>query len=167
MGVLTDYFRAPDAAAVEHVMREDTVSPIDRDPGYDGVALKGVDDVVLLGKLVTAITGTEWAPGLTGSVPIYPPADTRPDGAGGWAELPADSPWVTGPWVSEIADHTRHVLASMDLERIASVAAYWARADEFGGSLDQETAEQMIGDLRALAQRATQAYEHLYCWKSL
>jgi hypothetical protein len=104
VGVLTDYFRAPDAAAVEHVMREDTVSPVDRDPGYDGVTLKGVDDVVLLGKLVTAITGTEWAPGLTGSVPIYPPADTRPDGAGGWAELPADSPWVTGPWVSEIAE---------------------------------------------------------------
>ena len=60
-------------------MQTDTASPIDRgDSRFDGIALKDVDDKVLLGKLVAAINRTEWSPGITGSVAVYPPAHTRP-----------------------------------------------------------------------------------------
>lgn len=118
MGVLTDYFRAADRAAVELLMRADTISPVGREPGCDGIMLKHIDDTVVLGKLVAAITGAPWAVNLTGSVTVFPPADTRPVDHDGWVNLPEDSPWATGPWVTEISDQTRDVLASLDPDRI-------------------------------------------------
>jgi hypothetical protein len=161
------YFRAPDRVAVELFMRADTISPIGREPGCDGIRLKHIDHVVLLGKLVAAITGAQWAVDLTGSVTIIPPPDTRPVDRDGWANLPEDSPWATGPWVGEIGDRTRDVLASLDPDQIPSVAATWAAAEEISWFMDQETAGHIIDDLRTLAQRAVHADEHLYSWASL
>jgi hypothetical protein len=115
---------------------------------------------------LAAITGVEWSPELTDSVPIYPPAATAPKD-GEWADLPEESPWVTGPWVTELGEGTRHTLASLDPSSISSVAAQWAAAEEFGGHLDPVAAEQMMGELGALARRAEEAGERLYCWVSL
>jgi hypothetical protein len=165
MGVLTDYFRAVDGAAVEQAMGLDTTSPTDRDPGFDGVPLKGIDDVVLLGKLIAAITGVDWASNLTGSVPVYPSAAPPRDGE--WAELAEDSPWVTGPWVTELGESTRQALASLDPSAIPAVAAGWAAAEEFDGDLDPSAAQKIVAELQGLARRAEEAGERLYCWASL
>ena len=166
MDVLTHYFRAADGAAVEAAMRLDTASPMGREPGFDGVAFKELDEVVALGRLLAAITGVEWASHLTESVPIYPPAGTAPKG-GDWAGLADDSPWVTGPWVTELGEGTRHALASLDPASIPAVAAEWAAAEEFEGELDASAAEQIIGELQGLARRAEEAGERLYCWSCL
>jgi hypothetical protein len=165
MGVLTDYFRAPDRAAVLALLEVDVSSPL-RDTAFDGVALKVIDPVVLLGKLVSAITGAEWSPSLTAAEPIYPPADTRPD-ADGWHDLPEESLWATGPWVYELGERVRDALATLPSERLASVAAKWSGSEEFRGGLDQEVAEELVGELRALAERSVNAGERLYCWTSL
>jgi hypothetical protein len=166
MGVLTDYFRAADGATVEQAMRADTTSPMRREPGFDGVAFRELDEVVVLGRLLAAITGVEWASGLTESVPIYPPAATEPKD-GDWAGLADDSPWVTGPWVTELGEGTRHALASLDPASIPAVAAGWAAAEEFDGQLNPAAAEQIIADLQGLARRAEEAGERLYCWTCL
>jgi hypothetical protein len=166
MGVLTDYFRARDRAAVLAALQDDSSSPLYREAAFDGVALKGIDSVVLLGKLVSAIIGAEWGPELTAAEPIYPPADTKPDNDG-WRDLPEDSPWTTGPWVEELGDHVRDALATLPSDRLASVAAEWSGSEEFWGGLNQEAAEEVIVELRALAERSANAGERLYCWTSL
>jgi hypothetical protein len=165
MGVLTHYFRAADGAAVEQAMRLDPASPVRRDPGFDGVAFKELDEVVTLGKLVAAITGVAWASDLTGSVPVYPAA-TEPKESE-WAGLADDSPWVTGPWVTELGEGTRHALASLDPASIPAVAAGWAADEEFDGQLDPVAAEQIVAELQGLARRAEEAGERLYCWTCL
>ena len=91
---------------------------------------------------------------------------TAPKG-GDWAGLADDSPWVTGPWVTELGEGTRHALASLDPASIPAVAAEWAAAEEFEGELAPPAAEQIIGELQGLARRAEEAGERLYCWSCL
>lgn len=164
MGVLTDYFRAPSRAAVIAALGDDLYSPLDGASGFDGLALKGIDDAVLLGQLIAAILEVEWTPDLSRSTVVYPPAETKPADREAFSDLPADSPWVTGPWVTELSAETRDVLASLDAERVPSVAATWAAAEEFGGSMPVDSAAETIVAFRELAARAADANELLYCW---
>jgi hypothetical protein len=161
MGVLTDYFRAPSRATVIAALGDDPYSPLDKPSGFDGLALKGIDDAVLLVRLVAAILDTEWSLDLADSTVIYPPAETKPSD---WTSLPADSPWATEPWVTELSAETRGVLASLEPERVPSVAAEWASAEEFHGTMPLDYAAETIVALKELATRAAAADELLYCW---
>src|SRR5690348_16731250 len=102
MGVLTDYFRAPDAAVVRALELTGGGRPDFDDgsgAGFDGVEAKRIDPVVLLGLLVAAIRREEWQPGTVPEAPVWPTTpQPGPDGPGG-----EDDPWTTGPWVTELS----------------------------------------------------------------
>ncbi|MFF0411840.1 hypothetical protein ACFYUY_15520 [Kitasatospora sp. NPDC004745] len=155
MGVLTDYFRAPDAAAVvRELERTDGGSP-----EFDGVRAKRIDPTVLLGQLVAAVRQEPWRAGLVTETPVWPTAPLP--GPGGPAD--EDDPWATGPWVTELGDDVRDALAGAGDERLPPAVAVWAVAEEWGGA-DPAELLPVAEELVALAGRARAAGERLYCW---
>ncbi|MFC8392709.1 hypothetical protein [Streptomyces sp. CB02400] len=76
MGVLTDCFRAPDAAAVVQSLEEtDGGSPLFAEPPLlDGVDAKGVDPAVVLGRPIAVILRTEWRVDLVEQTTVRPPS---------------------------------------------------------------------------------------------
>ncbi|MFE0461256.1 hypothetical protein ACFW1A_18625 [Kitasatospora sp. NPDC058965] len=164
MGVLTDYFRAADAASVVRALvREEGDSPIAHGrSGFDGVEAKGVDPCVVLGKLIAAIRAVPWRVDLVGETTVWPtspmPGPDDPD-----AE---ESPWATGPWVVELHAPVRDTLAAVHDAEVPGIVASWAQAEELHGAAAadmQPVAEGIIG----LARRARAAGEQLYCWMCL
>ncbi|MER7754778.1 hypothetical protein [Kitasatospora sp. NPDC097643] len=160
MGVLTDYFRAPDAAAVVRAMeRDDRMLVGGRDPVFDGVEAKRVDPNVVLAQLVAAIRREPWRVDLVADAPVWP--TTAPPGPEGLED--EDDPWVTGPWVTELDTATRDALAGVPDDLVPEAVARWARAEELGG-VDPEFLLPLAEELIALARRARAAGEQLYCW---
>ncbi|MEV7600412.1 hypothetical protein AB0O91_23860 [Kitasatospora sp. NPDC089797] len=166
MGVLTDYFRAPDAAAVVRVLElADGSCPVSA-AGFDGVGAKRIDPGVVLGQLVAAIRAEPWRVDLVAETPVWPttppPGPDGPDGPAGGA-VGEEDPWATGPWVTELDDATRDALADAADDRIPEAVRRWAEAEEWGGADPADllpSAEQLV----ALARRARAAGERLYCW---
>ncbi|MGA5818418.1 hypothetical protein ACPC54_11225 [Kitasatospora sp. NPDC094028] len=155
MGVLTDYFRAPDAAAV---VRELELTEGGR-PVFDGVEAKGIDPGVVLGRLVAALRQEPWRVDLVADQPIWPTTpppgpDSRPDD---------DDPWSTGPWVTELDAATRDTLAAATGPRLAAAVEEWARAEELYGAHPSDLLP-LAQEFTALARRARAAGERLYCW---
>ncbi|WIX89642.1 hypothetical protein [Amycolatopsis sp. DG1A-15b] len=148
---LFDYFRAPDADAVQRVMSaSDGCSPMGE--VFDGVDAKGIDPTVVLGMMVAAIRKVPWSPDLVEQKLVWPP--------GGEQDLDHE-----GPWVAELNASARDVLAEAgDLPRVAQE---WARIEELGGHLDVRDAQAFIETMVGLAGRAREADELLYCWMSL
>lgn len=163
MSVLTEYFRATEAASVLRAMGSTEGGPlIGVEGGFDGVVAKGVDPAVVLGTLVAAIERLPWEPQLVAMTAVWPTTpEPGPDDL-----LDEDDPWATGPWVSELSDEVRDQLAGVPDEDLPMVVATWVRSEELGGANSTDmtpVAEQLIG----LARRAAGAGEHLYCWMSL
>ncbi|MEU4153055.1 hypothetical protein [Streptomyces sp. NPDC026659] len=164
MGVLTDYFRAADAASVVRVLeRTAGGSPLYAEsPAFDGVEAKRVDPAVVLGQLIAAVHQTEWRVDLVGETTVWPTSPTPgPDGPEG-----EDDPWVTGPWVSELHPLARDTLAGVHASEVPAVVARWVRAEELRGACAEDMrplAEALIG----LAGRARDAGDRLFCWMSL
>jgi len=155
MGVLYDYFRAADPAAVAALMdRHEAMSPASLD-GWPTpvVELKAVDPTVVLGQLIGFITGAEYSGDLIGERLVWP--------AGGEQDVEHE-----GPWVTVLRDPARDALAGLDEARVPELAARWARIEEFGGYRDgDETfAAETIGELSGLARAARDAGERLFCW---
>jgi hypothetical protein len=167
MGLLTDYFREPDRSAVMAAMGEDLFSPVGGVDGFDGVQLKGVDPAVLFGRLIAAILNADYAADVYNRTLLYPPPDTEPADREAYRRLPPNSPWLTGPWVTELSPMARDALASLDASRVHDVAAVWATSEEFFGDADLEWAVSAVAELRSLAQRAVDNGELLYNWMSL
>ncbi|MFJ4189712.1 hypothetical protein [Kitasatospora sp. NPDC089509] len=182
MGVLTDYFRAPDAAAVARALEltggarpEFRAGPgggsddggsegggFDGDIGraFDGVEAKRVDPGVVLGQLVAAIRAEPWRVDLVAEVPVWPTTPPPgPDGPAGGE----DDPWATGPWVTELDEATRDALAGVADDRIPEAVRRWAEAEEWDGA-DPTDLLPLAEELIALARRARAAGERLYCW---
>ncbi|CCH30817.1 hypothetical protein ABZ816_00950 [Actinosynnema sp. NPDC047251] len=136
MGVLTDYFRAADAAAVVRALGEHGA--------FDGVELKGIDPVVCFGQLVALVRGARWDPGTAGSRVVWP----------------AD-PSTAESWVFELGTAARDALAAVPDEDVPAVSVRWAATDELAGA---EGLEEVVVDLVGLARRARDAGERLYCW---
>ncbi|PPK62742.1 hypothetical protein V5P93_003997 [Actinokineospora auranticolor] len=153
MGVLTDYFRAPDAGAVvAFLTSSEAASPVAE---FDGVEAKSIDPHVVLGLLVAVAAGEPYQ-GLA-SRPVWP-ATPEPTG------YPDDGdPWADGPWVFELDTRVRDVIA--DVNEVTAVVTEWARAEEVGGSPSDW--EPVVGELVALAGRARSAGQRLYCWTCL
>ncbi|MBW4722353.1 hypothetical protein [Saccharothrix obliqua] len=160
MGVLTDYFRAADAADVVRVVEQD-LHPLDGwQPGFDGVSAKQIDPVVVLGILVAAVRDVPWEPGVVGQRAVWP-TTPKPE-RGVYVE---DDPWLEGPWVFELDTATRDVLADVPDAALPGLGERWSRSEEVMWS-GPELAE-LAGELSALARRAREAGELLYCWTCL
>ena len=147
MGVLFDYFRAPDASTAAAVL-ERLGGPRDPDaPLLDAVAGKGFEPEVMLRKLQSLLTGV--------------PYQELPEG-----ELLAME-GEDGPWILQLSEELRDALAAAPASRLPAVAEQWVRTEEFW---DQATAAEVLpflGEVTALARRARQAGERLYCWMCL
>jgi hypothetical protein len=168
MGVLYDYFRAPDdrtAAAVGDRIGGPLVPDPPAKQALDGVDAKGIDPTVILGKLLAAIRSTAWAVDIVGAEPVFPPGPkpTRET----MASFPPDSPWFSGPWIDRLADRTRNDLAGIQADQLDALAATWGGIEEFGGREDPLLVRHLITELSALAGRAAADGDHLYCWTSL
>lgn len=153
MGVLFDYFRAPSEADVRRQMDEDDAfSPVPAT--FDGIELKTIDPGVILGKLVAIATDQEWSTDLVDDRLIWP--------EGGEQDITHE-----GPWVSVLGNGVRDVLAGIPADRVPELAERWASVEEFGGYADQEFLRDVVADFIALALRAREQGESLYCWMSL
>ncbi|MBU5945795.1 hypothetical protein ACFT1B_25180 [Streptomyces griseoincarnatus] len=164
MGVLTDYFRAPNSAAVVQSLEEtDGGSPLSAEPPrFEGVDAKGMDPAVVLGQLIAAIRGTAWRVGLVEETTVWP-TSPAPGPEGPESE---DDPWATGPWVSELSPQVRDTLAGVRNFEVPAVVARWVQAEELEGA-SAESMRPLADELFRLAARARDAEEQLYCWMSL
>ncbi|MFD0279372.1 hypothetical protein ACFVHB_36515 [Kitasatospora sp. NPDC127111] len=164
MGVLTDYFRAPDAAAVVRALeRADGGSPLTaRPPAFDGVEAKRIDPSVVLAQLIAAVRDVPWQVDLVRETYVWPTSPAPgPDGL-----EDEDDPWVTGPWVSQLPPEVRDTLAAVHDSRLPAIAERWAQAEELHGALADDL-RPVAHDLVLLAGRARDAGEQLYCWVCL
>jgi hypothetical protein len=154
MGNLNDYFRAPDddAAAKSWDRLGGPLVAGDGAP-FDGVDAKGIDASVALGRLVGFALGQDWRVGLVSEKLVAPAEDSEAI--------------ETGPWVTSISNAARDALASIDQATIAELAGRWAAIEEFRGLADARQLSTIILELSALARRAADAGECLYCWSSL
>ncbi|OJF15920.1 hypothetical protein EDD30_1270 [Couchioplanes caeruleus] len=153
MGVLFDYFRAPGVDEVRsHMNENDAFSPVPET--FDGIELKTIDPGVILGRLLGFATGRDWSTDLVGDRLIWP--------EGGEQDTAHE-----GPWVTILGDRARDVLADMPAERLPELAERWATVEEFDGYGDPEFLREVLADFAALAGRARQHGESLYCWMSL
>jgi hypothetical protein len=152
MGVLYDYFRAPGVADVRREMDQSTYSPVPET--FDGIELKSLDPSVILGKLIGFATGQEWSPALVGERLIWP--------EGGEQDMEHE-----GPWVTVLGDQARDVLAGIPADQIPGLAERWATVEELYGDGDPEFLGEVVAEFTALAERARQHGESLYCWMSL
>jgi hypothetical protein len=155
MGVLTDYFRAPSVAHVQQLMTETDGGPVlTADPAttvYDGVESKFIDTSVILGQLISLIRDEPWTPRTVDDRLIWPDDPSSPD----------------GPWVVVLDDRTRDTLADVPAARVPALAESWATVEEFHGHADAPFLGGLVTELSALAGRAREAGEPLFCWISL
>ncbi|GAA2103313.1 hypothetical protein [Actinomadura alba] len=167
MGVLFDYFRASDGQVALQLLDEgDGIphGPTTVDTDIDALDAKGIDSTVILGKLLALILNVPWSVDLVATVMVWPPEETKPASVEEADRLPEDSPWTTGPWLEELNDRVRDAFANVDDYALPSIADQWARIEEFDGHMDATLALDIVEAFVALARRAQQANERLYCW---
>jgi hypothetical protein len=144
VGVWIDYFRAPDPSAAAAVL-ERFVGPRDLDePPMDFVFGKGIDPAVTMLRLQSLLTGT--------------PYEELPS-----VELVAMK-GEEGPWVVHLPETLRDALADAGAGRLRELAEPWVRTEEFGGLATATEVLPFLNEITALARRARQASEGLYCW---
>src|SRR5204862_5793274 len=129
--------------------------------------LKSIDPIVIVGQLVAAAADVEYTVDTVRTTGVWSPDITPWPGMEDGEPTP-DSDWegVTGPWVEELDDRARDVLADVEDSRVANLAEQWARIEEFGASTTGAELEPIVEDLIGLARRARKAGDHLYCWSS-
>jgi hypothetical protein len=167
VGVLIDYFRAPDGETALRLLDQgDGVphGPATVGAGVDALDAKGIDPHVVLGQLVALILGVPWSVDLIDTVGVWPPEETKPRSAEEMDRLPEESRWHTGPWLEELGDRIRDAFAGVDDHALPAIADAWARIEEFGGHMDAALALDISESFVALARRARQADDRLYCW---
>ena len=155
MGVYFDYFRAADDAQAR-ATHEILGGPLTEGASYDGVATKGIFPDPHLELLVAHVLGVPYERGPRTTWGLWPPPDTPP---------PSDetSLWLTDPSVERLAFRIRDVLAEVDPEQVTALAAAWAPDISYPA----DEAATAIAGLTALARRARQDGQDLYCWSSL
>jgi hypothetical protein len=113
VGVLFDYFRAPDASTAATVL-ERVRGPTTPDPDapvLDTVAGKGFEPEVMMLTLQSLLTGV--------------PYEELPEG-----ELLAME-GEDGPWIVQLSEELRDALADAQLRRLPVIAERWVRTEEF------------------------------------
>jgi hypothetical protein len=114
VGVLYDYFRAPDASTASAVL-ERVGGPMGGSdaPVLDAVDGKGIDPEVMMRTLQSLLTGV--------------PYDELP-----WGEMLAMSDDANGPWIMQLSEELRDALADAQASRLPAVAEQWVGTEEFG-----------------------------------
>ncbi|MFD6067792.1 hypothetical protein [Amycolatopsis lurida] len=143
MGVLFDYFAAPDHDAA--------ATTIDLDGGpaeasFPTVALKGLDPFVQLGTLESLLTGADYDTVIERDLAPVAMAD---DGA---------------RLVVALTEELSAALSDADEARLREVAEPWSRTEEFGGQADPADLVAVLTELAQLARTATTRGDRLYCW---
>jgi len=153
MGVLYDYFSAPsDQAAASTIDRvggpgapSDDRPPL---PPFDTIPTRGIDPQVNLDTLEALLTGRA------------PEENSR-----------AGEPLVARDgyevMVVTLSDELQAALADANEERLAAVAGQWLRIDELDRYPLPMDLASWLGELAALARRARDRSERLYCWISI
>ena len=157
MGVYFDYFRA-DGDEQATGTRELPGGPLAAGAGtwFDGVSTKGVFPDPHLDQLVARADGVSYERRPPTTAGLWPPPDTPP---------PTDetSLWLTDPSIDRLVTRIRDVLAQVSPEDVPALGEAWA--GDIGHPVDD--AIRTIVDLTALARRAREAGQQLYCWSSL
>ncbi len=172
MGVLYDYFAAdsdehaatavdlpggPGGAAVQAPARrgglfrrrqEPVEPPSAAETGFDVVSVKGIEPVVQLGTLEELLTGR-------------PYDDIVADPRSGEAVAVRHGGELL---VLTLSDTLVAALATATDSRLAEVAVPWSRTEEFWGEGDPDELTDFLRDLSALARRAQERGQRLYCW---
>ncbi len=149
MGVVFDYFSAPsDKVAATAINRIGGPSVPSEDtpplPAFDTFQTKGVDPIVMLGRLEALLTGREYRDIKHGKTVAVEDGGER--------------------LVIALTDSISAALADADDARLASVALPWSRIEEFWGQVNPEELASWLGELAALSRRARERSERLYCW---
>ncbi|MFI9813400.1 hypothetical protein [Saccharothrix variisporea] len=144
MGVLTDYFHAPDDDTVFHALdRTDGMSPLIPPLEWDGVEAKSIDPDLVLARLVAAAHPT---PGRHHNPLVWPATE---------------DPEYDGSWVCRVD------LAAVPDTDLPALATHWAGTDEWRGHATPDELLPIATDLVHLARRARDAGDHLYCWRTV
>jgi hypothetical protein len=72
-----------------------------------------------------------------------------------------------GPWIVQLSEELRDALADAQPSRLPTVAEQWVRTEEFWEQPPTTEVLPFLGEVTALARRARQAGERLYCWVCL
>jgi hypothetical protein len=149
VGVLFDYFRAPDASTAAAVLDRvgGPTTPDPDAPVLDAVAGKGFEPDVMMRTLQSLLTGV--------------PYDELPE-----AELVAME-GEDGPWIQQLSEELRDALADAPAGRLPAAAERWVRTEEFWEQPPAAEVLPFLVAVTALARRARQAGERLYCWSCL
>jgi hypothetical protein len=113
----------------------------------DAVAGKGFEPEVMLRTLQSLLTGV--------------PYDELPEG-----QLLAMED-EDGPWIMQLSEELRDALADAQPSRLPAVAEQWVRTEEFWDQAAATEVLPFLDEVTALARRARQAGERLYCWMCL
>lgn len=120
-------------------------------PIFDTVEEAGIDPAVELGKLVEIITGRSlediWEDDRSSE-----PVAIENDGE---------------QMVFTVSDSVTEALASVDASSIEGIAQEWSEIEEFSHWSEPKGLATLVGDLSALAKRALESGQRLYCWFSL
>jgi hypothetical protein len=142
MGVICDYFAAPSDDLAASVIED---GPTDRFPTVEA---KGIDPAVLMGRLQGLLSHRRFRLRRAAD-PMGDPLGSRDDGAP--VVVPMSEAWLT-------------TLASASDSAAGPAATEWAKAEEFGGSVDGSDLEPLVADLIALAREARARGDRAYCW---
>lgn len=146
MGVLFDYFAAPDDVVAATVI--DVIGG-PAEAAFPTVAMKGVDPFVQLGTLESLLTGVDYDTVVgRGSEPV--------------AMADSGERLVVAVSVGLLA-----ALSTADDARLREVAEPWSRTDEFDGRADPADLATILTGLAELARTATTRGDRLYCWVCL
>ncbi|WP_225847762.1 hypothetical protein [Streptomyces sp. HPF1205] len=157
-----DYYRAANRDDA-HALAVLPGGPIGgQDAGADVLALKNLDPRVVMGRLLAIILDVEWSPRLYESQYIVP-AGPQPQGP----DIPEDSPWLEGPWAEDLGVFFRDAFADVDDARLPEICERWLTIEEFRDGYSAEWAREVAEEFVALARRARDADQSLYCWMCL
>jgi hypothetical protein len=145
VGVLCEYFAAPDDATAAGCLESGPAPPL------AVVSANGIDPVVILGQLET----------LSGGRSLDEQSED-PEAGRLVAQNDAGEAFVLG-----LSPVTGAAIAGIDDADVPRIAAAWVDVEEFGGTADPEGLAGVLRQLRGLARDASETGDRLYCWWSL
>jgi hypothetical protein len=147
MGNLYEYFAADtdDQAAAA---TQTPAGPVGAG-GWDAIHGPGIEPSINLADLEEVLTGVSYED-IVGN--------------------PRASKTISGDehcFVVTVTDRLHGTLAALPPDRIPIVAGEWSHAEEFDGAASPGDLAGFLSEFRALAERAAQRSQRLYCWVSL
>ncbi|WP_433323524.1 hypothetical protein [Spirillospora sp. CA-294931] len=158
MGVLYDYFRAPDGETALRLMDRDDIAPLSSaEGGLDTVEGNGVEPGVALSQALAFGLGVPWSVDLVDIALVWP---KTPYDEGG-------EEWESGVTVMRFSDEARDGFAHLADAALPEIADRWAGIEEFGGTAEPAHLLDWLTSLVGLARRAEKAGDGLFCWSCL